>query len=53
MVPGAFMPLDDYGFVSYVEQKSGFDAFAAEQGMSVLALPSGQGLIVKDAASAA
>jgi Macrocin-O-methyltransferase (TylF) len=53
MVPGAFMLLDDYGFVSYEEQKSGFDAFAAERGTSVLALPSGQGLIVKDAASAA
>ena len=49
MVPGAFMLLDDYGFVSYEEQKSGFDAFAAERGTSVLALPSGQGLIMKDA----
>lgn len=48
MVPGALMLLDDYGFVSYEEQKEGFDAFAAEQGTSVLALPSGQGLIIKD-----
>jgi hypothetical protein len=47
MVPGAFMLLDDYGFVSYEEQKQGFDAFAAERGTSVLALPSGQGLIIK------
>jgi O-methyltransferase len=53
MVPGAFMLLDDYGFVSYEEQKSGFDAFVAERGTSVPAPPSGQGLIVKDAASAA
>lgn len=49
MVPGAFMLLDDYGFVSYEEQKRGFDQFAAEHGTSVLALPTGQGLIVKDA----
>jgi hypothetical protein len=49
MVPGAFMLLDDYGFVSYEEQKNGFDAFAAERGTAVLALPSGQGLIMKDA----
>lgn len=53
MVPGAFMLLDDYGFVSYEEQKNAFDAFAAERGTSVLALPSGQGLIVKDAIPAA
>ena len=43
MVAGAFMLLDDYGFVRYEEQKSGFDAFAAERGTSVLALPSGRG----------
>jgi hypothetical protein len=43
--PNAFILLDDYGFLSYEEQKQGFDAFAAERGTSVRALPSGQGLI--------
>jgi hypothetical protein len=48
MVRGAVILLDDYGFVSYEEQKEAFDAFAAEHRTTVLALPSGQGLIVKD-----
>jgi O-methyltransferase len=52
MVPRAFILLDDYGFVSYEEQKHAFGAFAAERGTSVLALPSRQGLIVKDAVPA-
>jgi len=47
LVPGAMILLDDYGFVSYEEQKRGFDQFARARGVEVLALPTGQGLIVK------
>lgn len=47
LVSGGIVVLDDYGFVSYEEQKRGFDTFAARHGVEVLALPTGQGLIVK------
>ena len=47
MAPGAVMLLDDYGFVSYEEQKHGFDKFAADKGVEILALPTGQGIIIK------
>ena len=47
IVAGGVILLDDYGFVSYEEQKKGFDRFAASKGVQVLALPTGQGLIVK------
>ncbi len=44
---GGTLLLDDYGFVSYEEQKRAFDAFAERHGVPILALPTGQGLIVK------
>jgi hypothetical protein len=47
LVSGAVMVLDDYGFGTHVEQKLGFDAFAARKGVQVLSLPTGQGLIFK------
>lgn len=47
LVPGGLILLDDYGFVSYEEQKKGFDRFARGKGIRVLALPTGQGLMVK------
>jgi hypothetical protein len=47
LVPGGVILLDDYGFVSYEEQKRGFDLFAREKGVEILALPTGQGLILK------
>jgi hypothetical protein len=47
LVPGAMLLLDDHGFVSYEEQKVAFDQFAREKGTEVLALPTGQGLIIK------
>ncbi len=47
MTPGAVMLLDDYGFVSYEEQKRGFDKFASQRGVEILALPTGQGLLIK------
>jgi len=45
--PGAAVLLDDYGFVSYEEQKRAFDEFARRKGVEILALPTGQGLILK------
>ena len=47
LVSGAIMILDDYGHLPFVQQKRAFDAFAAERGVQVLLLPTGQGLIFK------
>lgn len=44
---GAPVLLDDYGFVRYEAQKNAFDAWAAQRGVGILALPTGQGLIIK------
>lgn len=45
--PGAPIILDDYGQVTYEVQKRAFDKFAADRGVEILALPTGQGLIIK------
>lgn len=47
MVPSAPIILDDYGFVSYEEQKNAFNEFAKRRGVEVLHLPTGQGVILK------
>ncbi|MGA2043851.1 MAG: TylF/MycF/NovP-related O-methyltransferase [Roseiarcus sp.] len=47
LVPGAVILLDDYGFVTYEEQKKAFDRWSAEHGVPILALPTGQGLMMK------
>lgn len=47
MVSGAIMILDDYGWVHHVNQKIAFDAFAAERGVKILNLPTGQGILIK------
>ncbi len=47
LVPGAVVLLDDYGFRDYAPQKRAMDAFAADRGMPILSLPTGQGLIIK------
>jgi O-methyltransferase len=47
MVSGAVMVLDDYGWARHYEQKKAFDAFAKSKGCAVLALPTGQGLLIK------
>jgi O-methyltransferase len=46
-VSGAAIVLDDYGWRKHYEQKRAFDEFARQRGTSVLALPTGQGLILK------
>jgi hypothetical protein len=47
LVPGAVVLLDDYGSRDYAPQKRGMDGFAAKRGVSILSLPTGQGLILK------
>jgi O-methyltransferase len=47
LVSGAVMVLDDYGWEMHHEQKVAFDEFARSRGVSVLSLPTGQGLIFK------
>ncbi len=45
--PGAVVLLDDYAYHGFEEQARAIDAVAEQVGASVLALPTGQGLIVK------
>lgn len=47
LVPGAPVVLDDYGWGGYEEQKAAMDCFAEGQGVKVLLLPTGQGLLLK------
>lgn len=47
LAPGGFMLLDDYGWQINVDQRQAFDRFATERNMTVLALPTGQGLLMK------
>ena len=52
VVPSGLIILDDYGWKSYRAQKQAEDAFFAARGHSVLELPTGQGLVVKQAQAA-
>lgn len=47
MVDGGVMLLDDYSWQINCDQRQAFDRFAAERGMSVLGLPTGQGVLMK------
>lgn len=47
LVSGAVVVLDDYGWLPHINQKHAWDAFAAKRGLKVLALPTGQGLMIK------
>jgi O-methyltransferase len=47
IVKGGVMLLDDYGFPMHINQKLAFDDFAKEKGVSILSLPTGQGIIFK------
>lgn len=44
---GGIVLVDDYGFFGFPAHKAAYDAFAAERGIDVLQLPTGQGIIVK------
>lgn len=48
LVFGGIVILDDYGFFLHQEQKHFFDKFAKEKGTSILSLPTGQGMILKN-----
>lgn len=47
LVPGAMIVLDDYTYGDNYQQNKDTDAFASRHGTTVLALPTGQGIIVK------
>lgn len=47
LVPGAFILLDDYAYFGYQPQKEGMDQWAAKMNLSILSLPTGQGLLIK------
>jgi len=47
LVLGGVVVLDDYAFVGHQEQKKAFDLLSKKLDFSVLALPTGQGLIFK------
>jgi len=44
---GAVVILDDYGWAPYYLQKQQHDEFARQQGVEILMLPTGQGMIIK------
>jgi O-methyltransferase len=45
--PGGMIVFDDYGWTGYRAQKDSADEFMHARGLSVLELPTGQGLVVK------
>lgn len=47
MSPSGVVILDDYGWQHYAEQKASMDEWAAGEGVPILNLPTGQGLLVK------
>ncbi len=47
IVKGGVMMLDDYGFPQHINQKVAFDEFARQKGVDILALPTGQAVIIK------
>jgi len=48
MIPGGIVLLNCYNYSGFRNIKSAFDAYALEHGLNILALPTGQGLIVKN-----
>ncbi|HEX4229460.1 MAG TPA: TylF/MycF/NovP-related O-methyltransferase [Bryobacteraceae bacterium] len=49
LVQGAIVLLDDYGCFSHDIQKRAIDGFAAERAVRILSLPTGQGIMIKQA----
>ncbi|HVT11137.1 MAG TPA: TylF/MycF/NovP-related O-methyltransferase [Fimbriimonadaceae bacterium] len=47
MVTGAVAVLDDYGWLPHVNQKLALDRFAERNGVKILNLPTGQGILIK------
>jgi O-methyltransferase len=46
LVPGGLVLLDDYGWEPHSYQKKAWDELAARDGVMILFLPTGQGLII-------
>ncbi|MBZ3695085.1 TylF/MycF/NovP-related O-methyltransferase [Phyllobacterium calauticae] len=47
LVDGAMVVFDDYAYNGYRPQKVAMDQFANDRGVTILSLPTGQGLLVK------
>jgi O-methyltransferase len=47
--PGGVLVFDDYGWLTYQAQQHAADAFAQSHGHRILELPTGQGLLIKQA----
>jgi hypothetical protein len=47
LVPGAIVLLDDYAYEGFPEQHKAWRAFAADRGLRLASLPTGQGLLIK------
>jgi O-methyltransferase len=47
ITPGGFIVLDDYGFGGHEEQNVAWNDFAQRNDRSILALPTGQGLLIR------
>lgn len=47
LVPGGVVLLDDYAFRGYQPQKLAMDQVARELGVTIVSLPTGQGLLIK------
>lgn len=47
LVEGAIVVLDDYGFGGHEEQREAWDAFAAKKQRMIMALPTGQDLLIR------
>ena len=45
--PGAIVLFDDYAYFGFEISKQGMDKFGREKGVSILSLPTGQGLLIK------
>jgi hypothetical protein len=45
--PGGMVVFDDYGWTGYRDQKAAADSFMRREGLGVLELPTGQGLVMK------
>lgn len=47
LTPGGIIIFDDYASMAHVAQKRALDAMAAKLGAAILALPTGQGMVIK------
>ncbi|MEO1140671.1 MAG: TylF/MycF/NovP-related O-methyltransferase [Pseudomonadota bacterium] len=47
ITPGGIVVLDDYGLTGHEEQNAAWNAFATRAGRSIMALPTGQGVLMR------